>query len=99
MKFKYFCAASYYPNCRVHDSGYYSDLRFFPSLKEYLKVSQDQCHDYEFHDLHSIRGRMLGEIGYEYSSHGVKGLTAKIRWLEFRTVDDGHGNQKWVRKE
>jgi hypothetical protein len=95
---RYVCAASYYPNCRSCSSGYFSDLRFFPDLHAWLRAAETQTPDYEFHDLHLLSGRMVGEIGYEMSRHSVTGLTAKVRWLKLRTVDDGHGKWKWVRQ-
>jgi len=94
--YKYVCAVEYYPNCRVHDCGFYSRLEFFKSLRELMQGALQDKDEYEYCEIYNRRGKCGFQIGYEYSNHSVSGLSLKVKGLKFRTIDDGSGKLIWA---
>jgi hypothetical protein len=90
----FICAVSHYPNCRVHDAGYYSKVMFFSKFSELLEAAWRDAAYFEYHDVYSPHGEVIGEFQYEFSSHVVSGLSFEGA-QKWRIEDDGHGNKVW----
>jgi len=97
--YKYVAALEYYPNCRSCDSGYFSSLKFFKSIKEALSFALENKNDYELKTIYSCKtGRESFEIQYHLGRHHCTGISFKHKGLNIRTVDNGRGELIWVRE-
>lgn len=92
---KYVGYTKYFPNCRAHDGGFFSELVFFKSLKEAFAHMSKNMDREQLMVLHSTKGKILFKPVYELSGHGCSGIIVNLKGHKFRTVDDGHGNTVW----
>lgn len=83
---RFVCAVSYYKNCREHDSGVYSDLRFYPTIKHFLADVTANIQKHEFHTLYTTDGLEVGRVLEEYDGmcSGVTSVKAILRFVELR---------------
>lgn len=96
---KYVAAVDYYPNCRSCDSGSYSYLKFFDSIKEILQHALEIKDDYEIKEVYSCKtGKQLFDVNYNLGRHHCTGIYFKHKGLHIGTEDNGKGELVWVRK-
>lgn len=83
---RFVCAVSYYKNCREHDQGVYSDLRFYSSIKEFLLDVTANIQKHEFHTLYTTDGREVGRVleYYDDICSGVTSVKAILRFVELK---------------
>ena len=93
---KYVCPVEYYPNCRKHDCGFYSTVKFFNSLKELKDYIMESMIEYSIVDIFDIEGKKIGNVNYEFSNHNVVGAILYIHDNPtVRTMDNGKGTLTW----
>lgn len=96
---KYTCPVEYFPNCRVHDAGFYSSTEFFETREELMEWVLKFIDEHEIKNIYDSDGDEVGEIKYELGTHRCIGIKLKIENRYFRTIDDGTGKLIWQEKE
>lgn len=92
---KYICPIEYYPNCRVHDSGFYCSTEFFDTIEELLCWAKKFIEGHEIKSIYNTNGEEIGSIKYDLGSHTCIGITISIDNKQYTTSDDGKGNLIW----
>jgi len=92
---KYICPVEYYPNCRVHEGGFYDSVKFFENKKQLLDYALKFIVEYVILDIFNIKGKSVGKVEYELGTHNCTGIRLRIKKENYRTIDNGKGNLIW----
>jgi len=96
---KFVATQEYYPNCRVHDSGYSTQPFFFNTLDgllDYLK--NEDANSYSICDIYSCEDGKeddLKSVYYNLGSHSVIGITVNWNTDKYNLIDNGSGVKIW----
>ena len=99
MKNKYVCVVDYFPNCRGHEGGLFSHLKFLQTIDEIKDYALSNIKHYAITDIYDAEtGELVPkfEVNYEISNHKCNGILIKYNEQKFRTLDDGQGKLKWL---
>jgi len=92
---RYVCLVNSYHNCRVHDGITSERLMFFNSIREIINYMVKDLRN-EIAEIYSTHtGKKICTPHYELSGHSCTGILLKIKSLNIRTSDDGHGKLTW----
>jgi len=92
---KYICPEEHYPNCRGHEGGYFSCIKFFESKKELLDYALEFIAENVLLEIYNPEGNIIGKIDYEIDCHNCTGIKIRIEEETYRTMDNGHGVRIW----
>ena len=105
MSYKYVCSVKNFPNCRVHDGGFDSGLRFFKNIEQVKEELLRTYSDLEFGDLYAVEtGEKVARISYQFQRHEFRRLEINrtSEYLEpennfesYILSDNGYGKKEW----
>ena len=92
----YIATTSFYPNCPVHDGGFYDGMKKFSSIEEIKKFILENLGNYRIDDVISLYNDDKIEVIYEESFHSINGAILEINKEKIcRTIDNGSGKLIW----
>lgn len=95
---RYVATIEYFPNCRACDNGYGTDPLFFNEKEELMEFVKNNLSDQAVDNIYNCEtGRKcdFNYVSYVTSRHCVS--ECRITWMsiEYKLIDDGHGNKIW----
>ncbi len=67
-------------------------------LMEILEAAWEERHEYQYSNIYTGDGKLVGFFRYELSRHLVIGMKFIRSDSTYHVVDDGHGKKTWQEK-